>query len=137
MYTPKYFTLKECFPNDFPKDWKYMDDRILKSADKLRDFFGPLYVNGKGLTQCGFRTNGSLTSQHRFGRALDLHSNRYSSEEIRFYILKNKDDFPYISFLEVDISWLHISCQNSEFSLWSPKRGFITKETYLRTGDIK
>lgn len=136
IYIPKYFSLQECFPNDFPHDWKYFDSRILISADQLREFFGPLWVNGNGLTQCGFRTNGSKTSQHRFGRGLDLHSDKYSSEEIRFYIIKNKKDFPYITFLEIDINWIHIDCRNSDFSLWSPKRGFVSKEEYLRTGDL-
>lgn len=135
MYVPKYFTLDECFPNDFPKSWRYFDDRVLKSADKLREIFGSLWVNGHGLTQCGFRTNGSKTSQHRWGRALDLHSNKYSSEEMRMYILKNKDQFPYVSFVEIDISWCHVDCRNSELKLWSPTRGYVSEETYLKTGD--
>jgi len=136
MYKPKYFNLNECFPKNFPKGWKYFDDRILISADNLRYLFGPLWVNGRGLTQCGFRTNGSKTSQHKFGRALDLHSDKYDPEEIRMHIINNKQDFPYISFLEVDISWLHIDCRNSPFSLWSPKRGFIAEKTYLLSGDL-
>lgn len=136
MYIPKYFSLDECFPPDFSKSWKYFDERILISADKLREVFGPLRCNGNGLTQCGFRTNGSKTSQHCFGRAMDLHSDRYSSEEIRMYIINNRNLFPYITFLECDISWLHIDCRNSSFKLWSPVRKYIAVETYLKTGDM-
>ena len=136
MYKPKYFVLPECFPEDFPADWKYMDSRILKATDTLREIFGPLWCNGRGLTQCGFRTNGSALSQHRFGRALDLHSNNITAEDMRRYIIKNKELFPEITFLEIDISWLHIDCRNSAFKLWSPKRGFISEELYFKTGDI-
>jgi hypothetical protein len=136
MYLPKYFSLNECFPPDFPKSWKYFDERILISADKLRETFGALWCNGNGLTQCGFRTNGSVTSQHRFGRALDLHSNKYSSEEMRKYIIRNREMFPYIKFLELSVSWLHIDCRNSAFQLWCKKRGFISEDIYLTTGDI-
>lgn len=136
VYEPKYFSYKECFPSKEYHDWKYIDDRILKSADDLREVFGPLWCNGYGLTQCGLRNEGSKKSQHYFGRAMDLHSKEYSAEEMRMYIINNRDLFKYITFLECDISWLHIDCRNSSFSLWSPKRGFITEETYLKTGDI-
>lgn len=136
MYIPKYFSLEECFPDNFPKSWSYFDERILISADKLRWIFGSLWVNGRGLTQCGFRTNGSKTSQHVFGRALDLHSDKYDSEEIRRHIIKNKDQFPYISFIEIDVPQLHIDCRNSLFKLWSPKRYYVSEETYLKIGDV-
>ena len=138
MYTPKYFELKECFPPDFPMHWRYFDDRILKSADTLREVFGPLWCNGHGLTQCGFRTEGSKTSQHRFGRALDLHSSTHSPESIRKYIIRHPGKFLYIKFLEIDISWCHIDVRNSlELKLWSPKRGFVSIEQYLKDGDLE
>lgn len=138
MYIPKYYTLKELFPSDAIQRWVSFDERILIMADKLRGVFGPLWVNGHGLTQCGFRTNGSSTSQHRFGRALDLHSDKHSYFKMRKYILDYPDEFPYITFLEIDINWLHIDCRNTgSLKLWSPKRGFVSKEEYLKTGDIK
>lgn len=136
QYKPKYFNYNELFPSKSLHDWKNIDARILKSADDIREIFGPLWCNGHGLTQCGFRTNGSSTSQHRFGRAMDLHSNKYSSEEIRMHILKNREMFPYINFLEIDISWLHIDCRNDDFELWSPRRGFVSVDNYLITGDV-
>lgn len=136
LYKSKYFKHKECFPDPSLYNWRNMDSRVLKSADDLREIFGPLWCNGHGLTQCGFRTNGSKTSQHRFGRAMDLHSNKYEAEEIRMFILKNRQLFPYITFLEIDISWIHIDCRNSDFGLWSPKRGFVSEGVYLKTGDI-
>ena len=136
MYKPKYFSFKECFPYSSLYDWKYMDDRILRSADALREVFGSIWCNGMGLTQCGYRTNGSSTSQHRYGRAMDLHSNTYSSEEMRRYIIEHRDAFPWITFIEIDTSWLHIDCRNDLFKLWSPKRGFVTQTIYLKTGDV-
>jgi hypothetical protein len=134
MHIPKYFTIKECFPPYLPfhKSWKLFDERILISADQLRERFGPLIVNINGYTQCGFRTNGSLTSQHRFGKALDLHSKHHSYYNMRKYILEHKIEFPFITFLEIDINWLHIDCRNcTPIKLWSPKRGWQTEKDYL------
>jgi hypothetical protein len=136
-YIPKYFTLKELTPIGFPQRWENFDDRILRSADDLRRVFGPLWCNGYGLDQCGLRIDGSMTSQHKFGRALDLHSNKYSSFEIRKFIIENPKMFPYITFLEVDRSWVHVDTRNCDpIQLWSPKRGFIDKEEYLKAGDL-
>lgn len=133
MYTPKYFTESECFPPVVTPNWSLFDERILISADQLRERFGPLSCNIGKLTQCGFRTNGSLTSQHRFGRGMDLHSSRHSYYKIRQYILEHKEEFPYISFLEVDRNWLHIDCRNCDkITLWSPDRGFLSEKKYLK-----
>jgi hypothetical protein len=67
---------------------------------------------------------------------MDLHSDNYDAETIRMYILGNRKLFPGITFLEVDISWLHIDCRNDDFTLWSPKRGFVSIENYLKIGDV-
>lgn len=133
MYIPKHFSTTECFPtHSIAPNWGLFDERVLISADQLREVFGPLSCNINGYTQCGYRTNGSLTSQHRHGRALDLHTTKYSYYEIRKYILEHQNVFPYISFLECDISWLHIDVRNcSPITLWSPNRGFLTKEEYI------
>ncbi|MCP4341271.1 MAG: hypothetical protein GY799_20900 [Desulfobulbaceae bacterium] len=137
MYIPKYFPLDELFPDGAKPRWESFDERILRSADALRETFGPLWCNGRGLTQCGFRTNGSETSQHRFGRAIDLHSDTVPYFEMRKFIINNPSKFPDIKFLEIDINWLHIDCRNGgELKLWSPKRGFVLKEGYINTGDI-
>ena len=137
MYVPKYFTLQECFPPEMlaskKANWGLMDERILESADKLREIFGPLLCNMRMLRQCGFRTNGSLTSQHRFGRGMDLHTSNYSYFEIRKYILEHPEMFPYITFLEADCNWLHLDVRNCKpVTLWSPKRGYLTKKEYLK-----
>jgi len=94
VYKPKYYSESECFPLSVVPNWGLFDERVLISADKLREVFGPLTCNINGYTQCGYRTNGSLTSQHRFGRAMDLHSTKYSYYEIRKFILKNAELFP-------------------------------------------
>jgi len=137
MYTPTYYPLKECFPPSMISNntarWRLMDERILISADKIREIFGPMLCNMRTLLQCGFRTNGSLTSQHRMGRAMDLHSYNYSYYEIRKYIIEHPEMFPFITFLEVDRNWLHIDVRNCKpVTLWSPDRGFLTKEEYLK-----
>lgn len=134
LYKPKYFPEKECFPPGMTPNWNLMDDRILISADQLREIFGPLTCNISGFTQCGYRTNGSLTSQHRHGRAMDLHSTIHPYYKMREYILNHPEKFPFITFLEVDINWLHIDCRNNygEIKIWSPKRGFLSKQEYLK-----
>jgi len=137
MHKPKYFTARECFPIPALADWRRFDDRILKTADLLREDFGPMTGNEGILKNCGLRTDEKYRgSQHFYGRALDLHPKRTTAEKIRVEIIKNPGRYPHITFLEIDVSWLHIDCRNGDrLLLWSPKRGFVARETYIETGD--
>lgn len=124
-YQCKHFEIHELVPPDVyqergEKAWQLMDDRILMALDALRDKFGPLTVNnwkwGGDRKWSGLRTEdspyGSRYSQHRFGRAVDFISQDHTAEEIRQYILNNRDEFPGVMSMELGVSWVHIDCRN-------------------------
>lgn len=133
MYIPKYFTIKELVPEEMvelPERilWGLFDDRMLYTADKLREQFGPAEANNwsyvaedtpeKAINHYrGFRpfdvTIGAKYSQHRFGRALDLTFKNVAAEEVRQYIIAAKkaahpkDCAKYITAIELNVDWLH------------------------------
>lgn len=103
------------------------DDRLLKTADKLRERYGPIYCNNwywngrfsqRGL-RSPFSKTGAQFSDHKFGRALDVHFAYVTAQEVRRDILNDPfcDDFKYITVLEMTlngepISWLHFGTRN-------------------------
>lgn len=134
MYIPKYFKLQEFFPKDYfnqtysklgERMWLLIDNRILWTADHLRERYGPMIANdwlwrvNNGNNYRGFRpsdcTIGATFSQHRFGRALDCKFKHVDVEEIRQEIIQNDAfDFKYITTVEMDVSWLHFDCRNHD-----------------------
>lgn len=140
MYKCKYFTIKELVhPNMLSVAegilWMLFDDRILRLADRIREKYGVCTVNAAGLVDCGLRDINSGTgvkySQHKFGRALDLHIRsielKYQgkkAEKIKAYnavreeLLKDPR-FEDLCF-EDNISWLHIDVGNREKRLFNP-----------------
>lgn len=83
MYKCKYFKISELVNPALIKQygeancWMFFDDRLLKYADHIREKYGPVIVNGSGLTDCGARAidskTGASLSAHKLFRALDLH----------------------------------------------------------------
>ena len=84
MYRCKHFKIEELVPPSIARDhgersWQFLDQRALKTLDKLRDKFGKIIVNdysfGGRNKYRGFRPHychvGAIQSQHRFGRAFD------------------------------------------------------------------
>ena len=137
MYKPRYFKVQELVP---PSIYKQMgdralillDDRALITLDKLRVKLGICIVNdwcfGGQFEQSGLRTpeapEYSPTSQHAFGRAMDSKFQDHTAEEVRKFVINNRSKFPYISFIETDISWFHFDVRNDErLTLWSPATG--------------
>lgn len=139
MYKCKYFTIKELVhPSmlDISESilWKLLDDRLLKCADMIREKYGACTVNASGLKDCGLRdmsATGAKYSQHKYGRALDLHIRdielKYAgkkAEKIKAYnqvrqeLLKDPA-FDGLSF-EKNISWLHIDTGNRESREFNP-----------------
>ena len=111
---------------------RLIDDRALMTLDQLRMKFGLCTVNdwsfGGKFEQSGLRTDEceqfSPTSQHTFGRAMDCKFRDCTSDEVREFIIKNRSAFPFIVFMETDISWFHFDVRNGErITLWSPKTG--------------
>lgn len=158
MYNPKYFKVKyksngktksELFPSDImnlgyteTQLLLMFDDRILKIADKIREIYGPCYINSYdvGLENCGFRldrngigiknSEGAELSQHKFGRALDIHIVKIENLKVEHkikidaYNIVRKDlmknpEFKDFCF-EDNIYWLHIDCRNSDIKIFNP-----------------
>lgn len=126
-YQPIHFSLQELVdPATYEarghKAWELLDPRMLQSLDALREQFGPLNVNdwhrGGRFSLRGFRpmtaTTGAVYSQHKFGRAIDCQSTRYTAETMRRHILAHPEQYPYITALERDVSWLHFDVRNHQ-----------------------
>lgn len=137
MYKCKYFKLEELVsPRVYDKygemAWQFLDERLLKTIDDLREFFNkPITVNdwlwGGKFTQRCYRSNldelvKSKTlkdklycSQHSMGRAIDFHIKGISAQSIRNKIILNKEKFKYITFMEDKVNWVHIDIRNSPY----------------------
>ncbi len=137
MYRPRFFKIQELVPpsvygDQGSKALRLIDDRALMTLDQLRLKFGLCTVNdwcfGGQYEQSGLRTpeapEYSPTSQHTFGRAMDCKFRDHSADEVREFIINNKSAFPFIVFMEIDISWFHFDVRNGErITLWSPETG--------------
>lgn len=172
MYIPEHFTPKECFPKEIAprnsklfdiRNWRRFKPEILVSGDMLRDSYGTMTCNEGKLNGCGFRLplkkssnilyDIDALSDHCYGGALDLHPKKTTVQRIRKDIVRNPEKYPFITFLEIDITWLHIAYRNNvimksnlhtynssldgRIELWSPTRGFVPADEYLKTGDLK
>lgn len=127
-YRCKHFSIQELvspavFAQWGDRAWEIcFDDRILITADQIRDYFNArCTINnwqwGGGRKYSGFRepscSIGADFSQHRFGRAVDILVDGMEAEEVRQAILKHhKELFPYITEMESDVDWLHIGTRN-------------------------
>jgi len=130
-YKPDYFRIEELVPPELFHQfrgrqhivWQQLDARSLYSLDRLREIFGPAYVNtwlwGGRFEQSGLRTPNSQyyspTSQHSHGRGFDVKfRNEDDYDKIRHIIVSNplKDEFRFITCIEKDTpTWLHIDCR--------------------------
>lgn len=132
MYLPKHFCIQEFVPPDVYAKWgeksiMFIDERVLTTADKLREFLGPMIVNtwhsdklkkAYGLrTESGFRSfttgTGAAMSQHKFGRAADALFALHTAEEVRAFVRAHKYEFPHIGCIELDVDWFHFDVRNT------------------------
>ncbi|HGY9574926.1 TPA: hypothetical protein ACOJPC_003134 [Vibrio fluvialis] len=51
-------------------------------------------------------------SGHSLGMAADLISKYYTGQQLRDFIIANREKFPYITRIEGDVNWLHIDVEN-------------------------
>lgn len=138
MYRCQHFDVRELVPEETYramgyKAWWLLDVRLLMTLDLLRERFGPVIVNtwhsdsmtaAYGLRcQSGFRTPSHYRgvasylgshSQHKYGRAADCLFADVSVADVRRYVLGNPDEFPLITAVEADVSWLHVDVRNCE-----------------------
>ena len=134
MYQPRHFIVQELVPPSVydrlgDRALILVDERSVITLDVLRDNLGKCIVNdwcfGGHFEQSGLRTDEcpefSPTSQHTFGRAMDSKFEKYSASEVRKFVIDNKELFPFITFIEDDVSWFHFDVRNCErITLWSP-----------------
>lgn len=125
MYKTKHFKIEELLPEELvtgtDKDWNLFDERLLKTADWIRNTLGiPLVCNnwkaGGERSYCGARTKaskqfkpGSFHSVRpdRKVMAMDVISDRMTGQEMRDHILENYQDLPFPIRIEENVSWLH------------------------------
>lgn len=128
MKTCENFSLSELVPPDLYyeykergklwKLWLLFDNRIMLAADIIREVAGPCVINdwswSGDYTQSGLRLPGSphyrLTSQHSWGRALDIKPQNYSVETLRQKIINREICHGLVTRLEGGVPWLHIDC---------------------------
>ena len=127
MKLNKYFYLQEFVPKHIylkyeEKSLRFIDPSIIKLAFLFREIYGPTTINNwlwEGQNNdSGYRDSlspfYSPTSQHSFGRALDLHFLDYHSPEdydsIREDIKKHQNKWMQIGLTRVEnqVHWLHI-----------------------------
>jgi len=141
-YACTYFKIWELVPEDFLKKygeekcWLLLDSRVLWTADRLREKYGAINVNtyhisfknspvyGK-FNESGYRAfdsrTGAALSQHKFGRALDLHPTATAVSQMIDDVKKNPTDiaFMHISAVEVEkdkkpVTWFHFDVGNRD-----------------------
>lgn len=138
MVTTKYFKLQELVhPSIYleygEKCWEFLQVPALLSLDQLREAFGPLIINtwhepklqaAWGLRQfSGLRPFdskiGAEYSQHKLGGAFDIMPINHTADQMRDYVLANRDEFPYITTVEVPsatkpMNWFHFDVRNTK-----------------------
>jgi len=136
VYIPKHFRIEELvsktvFRKYGKQAFQFFDDRALKTLDRLRERFGPATVNdwlwGGPNDSRGFRAiddpEGADNSAHRRAQGFDVIFKEISAEEVREYILRNPDEFPYINAIEANVNWLHFDCRNCQrIMVFKPKK---------------
>lgn len=116
------------------KALQLLDVELLTFIDRLRAALGRrITINtwkwGGKHSYRGLRNSGSkyfkLYSQHTYGKALDFTVEGMASEEVRNWIIEHRNLYwvKPITFLENDVSWVHIDTRPSlqdKLLLWSP-----------------
>ena len=122
MYKCKYFDIEELVSKETldsigeTESWKLIDEKLLEVIDFIREGVGPLFANtwkeGGEFSYRGYRPKsykgGAPKSQHRLGKALDMHSKKYTAEELRKWIKENKENLPHNIRVESGVNWLHV-----------------------------
>lgn len=131
--------------------WRFVCPALLGAINRIRENLGkPITANtwytGGSLQWRGVRNPSysgySVTSMHAWGRALDFDVKDLTPEQVVRHIIFNQALYPEITFIEIDISWVHIDTGQREdehdgLRLWSPEREYVDIDTYLKeTSDV-
>lgn len=114
MYESKHFKASELLPHGY-SDISVMDPLLLETIDEAREILGvPCTVNADGRQFCGWRPQncsvGAPKSQHKLGKAADLHPKGMTAEEARKKIREAvaQGKLRHLGGMELDVSWLHL-----------------------------
>lgn len=136
LYKSKYFKIEELVSKEVlahygeSRCWGFLDINLLKALDRLRANLGrAITVNnwfwGGPFSQRGLRANldpicssktikGSwYNSQHSMGRGVDFDVKGMSAKEVRAYLVEHQSEYPEITYVEDDVSWVHMDTRNS------------------------
>ena len=111
--------------------WSIFDSRLLITIETLRQRINkPIFINnwqnGGEFSQRGFRClqcdlvkkaiadNNLYISPHMTGQAVDFDVEGLEAEEVRLWIYKNKNIWPYPIRLESGVSWVHLDTRENE-----------------------
>ena len=113
---------------------------LLISLEQIRNRFGRMVVLNSGLQQRTLRTpryfieraKGNVAagnqayadsySMHKYGKAIDATMLDTPLAEVHEYIFNHPDEFPFIHFIETDVTWLHFDVRNQpDITFWSAK----------------
>lgn len=114
----KYFKAEELLPKGVT-DTSLLDPKLLQLIDEIRELLGvPCtinnYASGGTRQWCGLRTPactiGAPKSQHRLGKAADIHPIGMTAEQARAKIKKAvaEGKLKNLGGVEDGVSWLHV-----------------------------
>jgi hypothetical protein len=135
IYEPIYFSLDELVcPHVYDKfgniSWQFFDSRLLITIDDIRQRIGkPIFINdwqvhGK-FDERGFRciqcdlVKSAIAEQrlyvspHMTGQGVDFDVQGLLAEEVRQWIIKNQNLWPYPIRLEAGVSWVHLDTRDA------------------------
>ena len=114
----KHFCLEELLPHGHT-DASVLDKRLLALIDQIRDLLGvPCEINADGRQLCGWRPAdcpvGAPHSQHKLGKAADIHPQGMTAEEARAKVKAAvaRGELPLLGGVELGVSWLHVDVRD-------------------------
>jgi predicted transposase YbfD/YdcC len=139
-FSPYELVPKETYLIRGDKALQLMDKELLVFIDTLRTELGKsITINdwkwGGSFQYRGLRVPASehfkQYSQHTYGKALDFDVKGMSAEQVRQWIIDNRDlDWVKpVSFIETDVNWVHVDTRpipENQLWLWSPKTNVTT-----------
>lgn len=142
---PNNFKDSELLNSEVMKRWgaggkKLLCPLLLLSLQQVRNRFGRMVILNNGLQQRTLRTpryfieraGGNVAkgnqayansySMHKYGKAIDATMLDTPLEKVHEYIFNHPDEFPFIHFIETDVTWLHFDVRNQpDITFWSAK----------------
>lgn len=142
---PENFKDSELLNSEVLKRWgpggkRLLCPLLLISLQQIRNRFGRMVILNEGLQQRTLRTpryfieraKGNVAagnqayadsySMHKYGKAIDATMLDTPLEKVHEYIFNHPDEFPFIHFIETDVTWLHFDVRNQpDITFWSAK----------------